>query len=73
MSKKKLPLKDIEALVASGELDSFLDSRGVPDFKEDAVPEKPRKFGKRKPFDRATFDIELYNAEILRELDVKDE
>lgn len=73
MSKKKLTLVDLEALVASGELDEFLDSIGVPDFKNHTVAEKPRKFGERPPFDRTTFDIERYNAEILRELDVKDE
>lgn len=73
MSKKIVTLEDIEALVANDELDAFLDSTRAPDFREDAVPEKPRKFGERQPFDRTTFDIERYNAEILRELDVKED
>lgn len=73
MSKKKVTLSDIEPLAASGELDAFLDSIEIPDFKKDTATEKPRKFGERQPFDRSTFDIERYNAEILRELDEEDE
>lgn len=63
-----LTLVDIEALAVSGKLGAFLEREGIPDFKQNTSEPKTRKFGERQPFDRATFDVELYTAEISRNL-----
>jgi hypothetical protein len=56
----------IHDLAASNRLDELLAELGVPDFDESIPVQEPRKFGSRPTFDRSSFDIEAYTAEIER-------
>lgn len=61
------PLEKLETifmLETSDQLDELLTELGVPDFEDEPILPGPRKFGSRPPFDRSSFDIAAYTAEI---------
>ena len=59
-------LLHISALAANGQLDLFLAEHGVPEFEDAPALPAPRKFGSRPAFDRSSFDIAAYTAELER-------
>lgn len=59
-------LETIFKLETGDQLYELLTELGVPDFDENIPMPEPRKFGSRPRFDRSSFDIEEYTAEIER-------
>jgi hypothetical protein len=64
-------MADLAQMAANGTLDEYLTKHGVPDFADGKPNSKPQKFGKRKRFDRSTFDYEAYCAEIEQQFKSK--
>ena len=59
-------LKKISVLATSDRLDEFLTEHGVPELDDSLPLPAHRKFGSRPAFDRNSFDIAAYTAEIER-------
>lgn len=54
----------LSRLASEDKLDAFLDGLGVPDFENEPMLPGTRRFGSRPAFDRSSFDIAAYTAEI---------